>query len=97
MKKIIYILTIPLIISSCQKCKECVPADDMYVASYNISTTQIWNGTELEIIIDSVPIYAPTMYLEICRDNFDSKQKYKSYINYLENDLDYTCKSDFWN
>ena len=34
---------------------------------------------------------------EVCRDNFNSKSDYNNYINHMEEDLGYTCRSDFWN
>jgi hypothetical protein len=34
---------------------------------------------------------------EVCRDNFNSKSDFEEYINHMEEDLGYSCKSDFWN
>ena len=39
----------------------------------------------------------PNPRIEVCKDNFDSKGDYNNYINHLEEDGGYTCKSDFWN
>jgi len=33
---------------------------------------------------------------EVCRDNFESKDDFNDYIDDIE-DLDWDCKSDFWN
>ena len=35
-------------------------------------------------------------YLEVCSDNFESKDDYKDYIDDME-DEGWDCKSDFWN
>ena len=34
---------------------------------------------------------------EVCRDDFDSKDEYEDYIEFLEDEYEYDCKSDFWN
>ena len=34
---------------------------------------------------------------EVCRDAFDSNNDYKDFIDFLESEGGYECKSDFWN
>ena len=83
MKKLILILLcFPLIFSSCQQCKECVPQDRTQVIGYDQ---------------ENDPIYSIIPFVEVCRDNFYSKTDYKNYIYNLETELGYSCKSDFWN
>lgn len=50
-------------------------------------------------IYEEQPVYVtyPTPFEEVCRDNFSSKQDYEDYIKTLEDELGYTCQSDFWN
>ena len=36
-------------------------------------------------------------YIEVCKDNFDSRNDYEDYIEMLEEEDRYDCKSDFWN
>ena len=90
---LLILLSIPLLFSSCQKCKECEPPSDTGIVGYEYNVSYTNNG---EVTIDTVAIYGLTMYQEICRDNFATDQKYKSYINDMEDD-GYTCRSDFWN
>jgi hypothetical protein len=83
MKKLLLILLcLPLLFSSCQQCKECEPSDLNQVIGYDQ---------------ENEPIYAVIPFIEVCRDNFNSKQDYKNYIYKLETELGYSCKSDFWN
>ena len=34
---------------------------------------------------------------EICSDNFESKKDFNEYIEAIEDEGDWECKSDFWN
>ena len=112
MKKLLFILlSIPLLFSSCQTCKECEPNQvEQVIKGY----TQVQVGsTPGDWYIDyngqfqqypDTPIYEEQPYygdairvsIDICRDNFQSKDDYNTYIDDME-DADYTCKSDFWN
>ena len=38
-----------------------------------------------------------TPHQEICSDNFETKKDFNNYIDYLEENGDWDCKSDFWN
>ena len=81
---------IPLIFSSCKKCKEC--ETDSFRYSYTESNyfdqwgNPVWT-------LDSIK----SPHYEVCRDDFDSKDEYEDYIEFLEDEDDYDCKSDFWN
>lgn len=91
MKNLLFILiTIPLIFSSCKKCKEC--DSDRYDYSYTESIYYDQFGNPI-INIDSVK----RPHWEVCRDDFDSKDEYEDYIEFLEDEYEYDCKSDFWN
>ena len=91
MKKILIILiTTPLIFSSCNKCKEC--ENNSYLYSYSDSGYFDQFGNPITTI-DSVK----RPYLEVCRDDFDSKDEYEDYIKFIEDEYEYDCKSDFWN
>tara|TARA_R110002049_G_scaffold187832_3_gene356111 strand:- start:927 stop:1265 length:339 start_codon:yes stop_codon:yes gene_type:complete len=112
MKNLLFILlSIPLLFSSCQTCKECEPDEvEQVITGYE----QVWIGntpggfyTDANGQIQqypSTPIYEQVaiygdgikMSLEICKDNFQSKGDYNAYISNLE-DQGYTCRSDFWN
>jgi|SaaInlStandDraft_1057018.scaffolds.fasta_scaffold45710_2 hypothetical protein len=89
---LLILLSIPLLFSSCKKCKECEPPSDTTIIGYEYNVTVIND----QVIYDSVAVHGLTMFQEICRDNFATDQKYKSYINNMEDD-GYTCRSDFWN
>ena len=90
MKNLLLILiTIPLIFSSCKKCKEC-DNDTTYNYSYTEYYDQFGN-----YIGNLDSIKAP--HMEVCRDDFDSKDEYEDYIEFLEDEYEYDCKSDFWN
>lgn len=84
---IITLITIPLIFSSCQKCKEC--ESDLYHYTYTEMSDSFGNTIYLS---DSVK----RPHWEVCRDDFDSKDDYEDYIDFVEDD-GYDCKSDFWN
>ena len=94
MKKLLLVLLcLPLLFSYCQKCQECEPPSDTIIVGYDYPVYT----NDGEVIIDTVAIYGLSIFEEICRDNFATDQKYNSYINYMEEDLGYNCKSDFWN
>ena len=112
MKKLLFILlTIPLLFSSCQTCKECKPdeAQQVVIGYDQVQTGNMPGGFYTDAngqiqqspstpIYEQVPIYGDgiKVSLEICRDNFDSKSDYNTYIGDLENE-GYSCVSDFWN
>ena len=74
--------------SSCKKCKEC--SHEGYSYSYEYEYDQFGNFIQT---VDSVK--SPNM--EICRDDFDSKDEYEDYIEFVEDEYEFDCKSDFWN
>ncbi len=82
MKKILFILAIGFVFSSCNKCVECTTGNEYEVYDSN-------NGA-VEEFGDQI--------VEICSDNFESKKEFNDYIDALEDaDSDIECKSDFWN
>ena len=83
MKKILFILAIGFVFSSCNKCVECTY--DGY--EYEVYDS---DNNEYEEFGDQI--------VEICSDNFESKKEFNDYIEALEDsDSDIECKSDFWN
>lgn len=112
MKNLILILSIPLLFSSCQTCKECKPDEvEQVIVGYEEVQTGTsageWLGfdedgnsiwSDGDPIYETQPIYSTPIKvsLEICRDNFDSKSDYNTYIGDMENS-GYSCVSDFWN
>ena len=91
LKNLLFILiTIPLIFSSCKKCKEC--ENDSYHYIYNESNYYDEFGNPI-MNFDSIK----TPHWEVCRDDFDSKDEYQDYIEFIEEEQGYDCKSDFWN
>ena len=112
-KLLLILLCLPLFFSSCQKCQECAPAQrtQEVLSGYEqviIGYEQIiieYAPDGMPILGNGDPIYEdqaiyvtyPTPFEEVCRDNFNNKQDYDQYIKVLEDDLGYTCKSDFWN
>ena len=99
MKKLLLILLcLPLIFSSCQKCQECEPPSDTIIVGYDYQVNYTNDGAgNPTVVYDTLAIYGLSIFEEVCRDNFATDQKYNSYINYMEDDLDYNCKPDFWN
>ncbi len=81
MKKILFVLVLGLLFSSCNKCKECSDGDPWTVGGSSANDNLQTFGDEI---------------LEVCRDNFESKDDFNSWIEYLE-ESGYECKSDFWN
>ncbi len=97
-KRILILLCLPLIFSSCQKCQECEPPSDTIIVGYDYQVNYTNDGVGDPIVVyDTLAIYGLSIFKEVCRDNFATDQKYNSYINYMEDDLGYNCKSDFWN
>ena len=108
-KLLLLLLCVPLMFSSCQKCKECEPSgDDQAIIGYNevivgynsggftIDDQGNFVSCPATPVYENQPIYAPVQFEEVCRDNFSSKTDFNEYINALE-DAGYICKSDFWN
>ena len=95
MKNLILILSIPLLFSSCQTCKECKPDEvEQVIIGYNqVQTGTIPGGFYTDEngqfqqypstpVYEQVAIYgdAIKVSLEICRDNFDSKSDYNTIL-----------------
>tara|TARA_B110000240_G_scaffold170970_1_gene195002 strand:+ start:256 stop:600 length:345 start_codon:yes stop_codon:yes gene_type:complete len=112
-KLLLILLCLPLLFSSCQKCQECASAQstqevlsgyEQSIIGYEQIIIGYWpdgwpmyaNG---DPIYEDQAVYVtyPTPFEEVCRDNFNSKQDYDEYIKVLEDELGYTCQSDFWN
>ncbi len=81
MKKILLILTIAFAFTACNKCVECTQ-EDSSGDNYQISANGETFGDYIE---------------EICSDNFESKDDFNDYIEELEDEYNYDCKSDFFN
>ena len=81
MKKILFILILGFVFSSCNKCKECSRDGYEYTTYDNFGNTIETHGNVIE---------------EVCSDNFESKADFKGYIEAIE-DEGWECKSDFWN
>ena len=86
MKKILFILAIGFVFSSCNKCKECTVAFGSEGTTLQYSTYDEYGNEETH----------GDLIQEVCSDNFESKKDFNSYIEAIEDD-GYECKSDFWN
>jgi hypothetical protein len=103
MKKLLFILlSIPLLFSSCQTCKECEP-DEVVQTIIGYEEVYLYDifsptGSGTIPVYETQPIYSSAIKVnvEICKDNFQSKGDYDAYISEMEDD-GYTCRSDFWN
>ena len=82
--KLLLIVSIAFAFTACNKCKEC-EADHYY--NNNSSGSNSMNSEE----------NFGHQIIEVCRDNFDSKEDFNNYIDNLEENDDWDCKSDFWN
>ncbi|MBC8266014.1 MAG: hypothetical protein H8E84_03520 [Flavobacteriales bacterium] len=80
MKKILLILAVAFTFTACNKCKECTH-DNYEYTTYDSNGNYETHGDQI---------------MEVCSDNFESKDDFKSYIDAMEDD-DWECKSDFWN
>ena len=112
MKKLLFLLlSIPLLFSSCQKCKECEPKSvEQVITGYTqVQVGSIPGGLYMDDngqiqqypdtpVYEDQPVYgdAIKVSIEICRDNFQSKDDYETYVDDME-DANYKCRSDFWN
>ena len=88
-KIIFFLLALIFTFSSCQKCMEC--ENDYYISTYTQIGYDQWGFP----VYDYDSIKAPNS--EICRDDFDSKDEFQDYIDYIEEENGSDCKSDFWN
>ncbi len=80
MKKILLLIAVAFMFASCNKCKECIH-DELENTTYDNNGNTQTHGD---------------LIMEVCRDNFETKDDFKSYIDAME-DADWNCKSDFWN
>ena len=119
MKKLLLILLcLPMLFSSCSKCKECIPSATNtdfvlgyeqiflgeivsfeYICDITCMGDTIWCWGQDSIFEngEAITINIPSQHSEVCKDNFQSKEDWETYIDHMENELGYTCKSDFWN
>ena len=81
MKKILLMVAVVFMFAACNKCVECTSDDPWTVGGSGSS--------EYETFGDEIT--------EICSDNFESKKEFNDYIDAIEDEWDYDCKSDFWN
>tara|TARA_B100000085_G_scaffold274590_1_gene291412 strand:- start:93 stop:335 length:243 start_codon:yes stop_codon:yes gene_type:complete len=70
MKKILFVLGLAFIFSSCNKCKEC-SRDGYEYTSWNNNGSYESHGNVIE---------------EICSDNFESKADFNDYIEAIEDE-----------
>ena len=112
MKNLIFILfCTSIVFSSCQKCKECEPAqgietiigyEDVFIGNIPGTIIMDANGnlttTPNTPVYESQPVYSYPIKInvEVCQDNFQSKEEYKTYISTLET-AGYKCRADFGN
>ena len=112
MKKLLLILlSAPILFSSCQTCKECEPNEvEQIITGYEqVQVGSTPGGLYFDAdgnlqqypdtpIYEDQPVYgdAIKVSVEICRDNFQSKGDYNTYVQQTEDD-GYTCRADFWN
>ena len=82
MKKILFMVAAAFMFASCNKCKECVH-DEYEYESWNPETG------ESETYGD--------MIQEVCSDNFETKADFNDFIDAMEDNEGWECKSDFWN
>ena len=75
------------IVSSCNKCVECTQED----SSGDNVQYQIYDDND-----GSVESYGDQI-VEVCSDNFESNKDFDEYIEDIQKEYDYDCKSDFWN
>jgi hypothetical protein len=72
--------------SACNKCVECTNSNYQYTTDeYNEYTGEY----EYETYGDQI--------IEVCSDNFESKDDFNDYIEAIEDEPGVDCKSDFWN
>jgi D-arabinose 1-dehydrogenase-like Zn-dependent alcohol dehydrogenase len=69
MKKILFILAIGFVFSSCNKCKECTQEGNEYT-SWDGNGNYETHGAYIE---------------EVCSDNFESKADFNDFIEAIEN------------
>jgi len=83
MKKLLLLVAIAFAFTACNKCVECTydNMEEWYVPDEDFMDTEEF-GDKIE---------------EICSDNFESKKEFNDYIEALEEEQDWECKSDFWN
>jgi len=90
-----------------QEIEVIIAYEDVFIGYYN-NETHSWIAEEdlslypnANAIYENQPIYGTeTLAIprsEVCRDNFNSKSDFENYINHMEEDLGYSCSSDFWN
>ena len=75
-------VAVAFMFAACNKCVECTHDDYEYI---------VWdeNGNDYEKFGDYIE--------EICSDNFESKKDFREYIDAIEDEEDWECKSDFGN
>ena len=83
MKKLLLLVAVAFAFTACNKCVECI--NDNY-GEYVVYDE---DGMDYEEFGDQT--------MEFCSDNFDSKKEFNDYIEALEEEQDFECKSDFWN
>ncbi len=82
MKKLLFMAALAFMFFACNKCVECSS-----------------NGYEYEIYNENTGEYETygDRIEEVCSDNFESKDDFNDFIEDLEDDNEFECKSDFWN
>ena len=90
MKKINTLLFFGILVmtlSSCNKCVECTQetssGDNYQYELYDSNT-------------DNYETFGDQIH-EICSDNFESNKEFNDYVDELEKEYDFDCKSDFLN
>ena len=86
-KNLLFFGLLTLVFSSCSKCVECTQED---ISGDNYQY-EIYDNTD-----NSYETFGDQIQ-EICSDNFESKKDFNDYIDELEREYNYDCKSDFWN
>jgi hypothetical protein len=86
MKNLLLMAAVAFMFSACSKCVECTQ-------DYNGQTEQ-W--TTYDPNTGNEENYGDRI-MEVCSDNFDSKKDFNDYIEEMEDNYEFDCKSDFWN
>ena len=90
MKKILLITAVAFMFSACSKCVECTVEDSQ--GSTSQYTTNEYNPNTGNETTTEYGDYIQ----EICSDNFESKEDFDDYIDYIE-DNGGECKGDLFN